>query len=154
MGVSVVDAGIDTRGRRSFGGGVHPPEKKELTEESRISPGPAAKQVAIMLSQHTGAICEPLVNKGDVVEVGQKIGDSSAFVSAPVHSPVKGKVKETALGSHAVLGRSMAVVIDADADSPAKHPSNERFGSDFDEDLYRFTRSPPIYSSVMSSLVK
>jgi electron transport complex protein RnfC len=115
---------------------VHPPEKKELTEESRISPGPAAKQVAIMLSQHTGAICEPLVNKGDVVEVGQKIGDSSAFVSAPVHSPVKGKVKETALGSHAVLGRSMAVVIDADADSPAKHPSNERFGSDFDEDLY------------------
>jgi electron transport complex protein RnfC len=136
MAISVVDAGIDTRGRRSFRGGVHPPEKKGLTEEIAIGAGPAAKQVAIMLSQHIGTACEPVVKKGDEVEAGQKIGDSSAFVSAPVHSPVKGKVKEIALASHAVLGRSIAVMIDAAGDGPVKQPGNERFGSGFDEELY------------------
>ena len=56
-----------TKGRFSFRGGVHPPEKKELTRDSEIQPGPAVKQVAIMLSQHIGAVCEPLVNKADAV---------------------------------------------------------------------------------------
>jgi electron transport complex protein RnfC len=90
-----------------------------------------------MLSQHIGAICKPLVNKGDTVEAGQKIGDSDAFVSSPVHSPVNGKVKEVALAPHVVQGRSMAIVIEADADNnPQKQPSCERFSSDFDEGKY------------------
>jgi electron transport complex protein RnfC len=101
------------RGKLSFTGGIHPPEKKELTCESEIQPGPAVKQVAVMLSQHIGAVCRPLVRKGEAVQAGQKIGDSDAFVSAPVHSPINGKVKEIALRSHAVQGRSLAIVIDA-----------------------------------------
>jgi electron transport complex, RnfABCDGE type, C subunit len=44
--------------------------------------------------QHIGAVCTPLVNKGDYVKVGQKIGDSEAFVSSPIHSSVSGKVKD------------------------------------------------------------
>jgi electron transport complex protein RnfC len=108
------------KGKLSFTGGVHPPEKKELTCESEIQAGPAVKQVAVMLSQHIGAVCRPLVRKGEAVQAGQKIGDSDAFVSAPVHSPINGKVKEIALQSHAVLGRSSAIVIDALTYNPSK----------------------------------
>ncbi|MBA7665063.1 Proton-translocating ferredoxin:NAD(+) oxidoreductase complex subunit C [subsurface metagenome] len=75
-----------------------------------------------MLSQHTGAVCRPLTRKGNTVQAGQKIGDSDAFVSAPVHSPITGKVKEITLQSHPVLGRSPAIVIDALPHNPRKRP--------------------------------
>ena len=103
----------ETKGRYSFRGGVHPPESKELTCDIPIQPGPAVKEVAIMLSQHIGAACQPLVRAGNMVQAGQKIGDNDAFVSAPVHSPINGKVKEIGLRSHAILGRSHAIVIEA-----------------------------------------
>jgi len=57
-----------------------------------VFPGPNPEQVIIPLVQHTGAPCEPLVEVGDRVLVGQKIGDSDAYVSAPVHSSVSGEV--------------------------------------------------------------
>ena len=114
---------VAIRGKFTFGGGVHPFGGEKLARDCEVKPGPTAKQVAILLSQHTGAACQPLVKKGDAVEAGQKIGDSDAFVSAPVHSPVKGKVKGISLASHAVLGRSMAVVVDVDAEgNPPKEP--------------------------------
>jgi electron transport complex protein RnfC len=142
---------IDIKGRFSFPGGTHPPQSKNLTCESRIQPGPAVKQVAIMLSQHTGAICQPTVKKADLVQAGQKIGDSDAFVSAPVHSPISGKVKEISLQSHAVLGRSPAVIIEAMGSTPStgstgspqaaennppKEPAFSKFTSSFNEEKY------------------
>jgi electron transport complex protein RnfC len=126
---------VRSRGRFSFRGGVHPPGKKDLTCESQIQPGPAVKQVAVMLSQHIGAACRPLIRKGDAVQAGQKIGDSDAFVSAPVHSPINGKVKEIALRSHAVMGRSQAIVIDALEHNPSKR-SLFKLGEGFDEGNY------------------
>jgi len=128
---------IDIKGRFSFLGGTHPHQNKNLTRESSIQPGPAVKQVAIMLSQHTGAICQPTVKKGDQVKAGQKIGDSNAFVSAPVHSPINGKVKEISLQSHAVLGRSPAVIIEANTENnPPKEPAFSKFTSSFNEEKY------------------
>ena len=49
--------------------------------------------VKIPLRQHIGAECTPTVKPGDTVFVGTVIGDSPAFVSAPVHSSVSGKVE-------------------------------------------------------------
>ncbi len=111
---------IATKGRLSFPGGIHPPEKKDLTCESPIQPGPVVTQVAVMLSQHIGAVCRSLVRKANMVQAGQKIGDCDAFVSAPVHSPITGKVTEVALRPHAVMGRSPAIVIEAFPDNPTK----------------------------------
>ena len=48
--------------------------------------------VIIPLRQHIGAECTPTVKAGDTVYVGTVIGDSPAFVSAPIHSSVSGKV--------------------------------------------------------------
>jgi electron transport complex protein RnfC len=127
----------DTKRTLSFPGGTHPPQSKQLSEKNKIQPGPQVKQVVLMLSQHIGAICEPTVKKGDEVVAGQKVADSDAFVSAPVHSPVNGKVKEISLQSHVVLGRSPAIVIDVDPEqSTQKAPANERFTKDFDPQPY------------------
>ncbi len=127
---------IDTKGKFSFPGGTHPPQSKELTENSPILPGPAANQVAVMLSQHIGAPCQPLVRKADMVQAGQKIAENDAFVSAPVHSPINGKVKDIALQSHAVLGRSLAVIIEAYESMPPKQPSPPEFKEKLDESKY------------------
>ncbi len=51
---------------------------------------PAPETVAISMAQHIGAPCEPLVKVGDKVKVGQKIGDTGAFMSAPVPACVSG----------------------------------------------------------------
>jgi len=126
---------IDTKGRFTFTGGTHPPESKALTSESKIESFPAVKQVAIMLSQHTGAVCRPLTRQGNTVQAGQKIGDSDAFVSAPVHTPITGKVKEITLQSHPVLGRSPAIVIDALPHYPPRRP-DFKLKDDFDENSY------------------
>jgi len=126
---------VNSRDRFTFSGGVHPPDNKSLTCDSQIQPGPVVKQVAVMLSQHIGAACLPLIRKADAVQAGQKIGDCDAFVSAPVHSPVNGKVKEIALRSHAVLGRALAIVIDALPNNPTKRSYFE-LNDDFDVRSY------------------
>ena len=76
----------------SFFGGVHPKENKHYAEERSVKAFPAPDVVVIPMSQHIGVPCEPLVKKGDRVMMGQKIGESSAFVSVPVHSTVSGTV--------------------------------------------------------------
>lgn len=55
---------------------------------------PPPKFVTISMLQHIGAPCSPVVKAGDRVLVGQVIGDTDAFVSAPIHSSVSGTVKE------------------------------------------------------------
>ena len=57
---------------------------------------PLPKSVVVPMSQHMGAPCECIVKKGDMVAVGQKIGDTDAFMSAPIHSPVSGTVTDVA----------------------------------------------------------
>jgi electron transport complex protein RnfC len=126
---------IDTRGRYSFRGGVHPPESKSLTKDIPIQFGPSVKEVGIMLSQHIGSVCQPLVRAGNMVQAGQKVGDSDAFVSAPVHSPITGKVKAIELRSHAILGRTEAIVIEAFEHNPTKR-SYFQLDDDFDENQY------------------
>lgn len=50
------------------------------------------EKVLIAMSQHGGVPCKPIVSVGDEVRTGQLIGDSDAFISAPIHSSVTGKV--------------------------------------------------------------
>jgi len=92
-------------------------------------------EAAVMLSQHLGAVCQPLVRKAQAVQVGQKIGDCDAYVSAPIHSPINGKVKDIALRSHPVLGRSEAIIIEALPYHPTKR-TYFTFEEDFDKDRY------------------
>ncbi len=71
--------------------GVHVNHCKN-TAGMAVVPMPVPDKVYIPMTQHIGAPCEPVVSVGDKVKVGQLIGDSKAFVSAPVHSSVSGEV--------------------------------------------------------------
>ncbi|MBD3260326.1 MAG: electron transport complex subunit RsxC [Candidatus Altiarchaeales archaeon] len=75
-----------------FSSGVHPAENKiSQTMETKSMPNP--QQLIIPLLQHIGAPCEPTVKAGDEVKAWQKIADSNALISAPIHTPFPGKIK-------------------------------------------------------------
>lgn len=99
----------------SFKGGVHPSENKELTASKGIETVPLPKKVIIPFSQHTGAPSKPLVNKGDEVKTGQKIGEIAGKISVPTHATISGKVLDIKEVPHPVLGsRSLACIIESD----------------------------------------
>lgn len=67
-------------------------EQKEISRKVPIEVFPDPKTAVILTFQHAGAPNVPLVSVGDNVTIGQKIADSKERVSAPVHSPISGKV--------------------------------------------------------------
>lgn len=97
-----------------FKGGIHPPDKKDLSSGEPISePSPPAR-VLIPLSQHLGAPCKPVVAIDQAVKKGEMIGEPTGFVSAPVHASVSGRV--IAIGEFLnAMGRMVpSVVIEND----------------------------------------
>ena len=95
-------------------GGIHPVEGKEPTEHKPLVRFPAPENVVIPLSMHLGAPATAIVNVGDYVKMGQKIGEASGFISAPVHSSVSGKVIAIQDLPHATRGTCTAIVIEND----------------------------------------
>ncbi len=77
---------------KTFRGGVHPEEHKELTSHLAFETMPNPKHVILPLRQHIGKDAKTLVKKGSIVKAGEKIAEPDGFISAPVHSPVAGKV--------------------------------------------------------------
>ncbi|MDO4453103.1 MAG: electron transport complex subunit RsxC [Eubacteriales bacterium] len=117
-------------------GGVHPSEHKEYSEHLALQKFPDPKTVVIQMSQHLGAPANPIVQVGDHVKVGQKIGEAAGFISAPVHSSVSGTVVAIEPRMHATRGCEMtAVVIESDGknelhESVKPHPSYEELTPD------------------------
>ena len=77
---------------KTFPHGIHPLEFKEFTAEKAIESLPPPEKIMIPLLQHFGKPAKPLVQKGDQVLLGQKIGEGQTLFSASVHSSVSGKV--------------------------------------------------------------
>lgn len=99
---------------KTFAGGIHPPYNKSFTKEKLIQKAKLPKQIIIPMAQHIGAPCEPIVKVGDTVKKGQKVGESKAFVSAPVHASTSGKVVAIEQRPYPGGGMVMSVVIEAD----------------------------------------
>lgn len=95
-------------------GGVIPPHKKKKTEHRVIEDAVIPKTVVLPLSQHAGAPAKPIVEVGQEVKVGELIAEPSAFISAPIHASVSGKV--IAIEPRMTfLGKTMdGIVIEAD----------------------------------------
>ena len=98
----------------TFSGGLHPNDCKQDTMNCAITELKASEIMVYPMSQHIGAPCEPIVKAGDRVLVGQKIGDSSAFVSAPIHSSVSGTVKAIENRTHPNGKKVLSVVVEND----------------------------------------
>ena len=113
--------------RKTFKGGVHPPEHKDATEHIALERMPLPKHVVVPLSQHIGAPAKCIVEQGERVLTGQKIGESQGFVSAPVHSSISGTVIAVESRNTPLNRRVMSVVIESDgADEWVElHPLNK-----------------------------
>lgn len=99
---------------KTFNHGIHPSYNKELTQSKKIEKASLPSKVVIPLQQHIGAPCKPLVKKGDTVAEGQKIGETTTFVTAPVHSSISGKVKEIERLPYPGGGKVLSVIIEGD----------------------------------------
>jgi Na+-translocating ferredoxin:NAD+ oxidoreductase subunit C len=98
----------------TFKGGIHPPDRKELSADRGIRRANAPKQVIIPLSQHIGAPCKPVVEIGQQVKAGELIGATEGYVSAPVHSSVSGRVISISNYPVATGKQVLSVVIEND----------------------------------------
>jgi len=102
---------------QTFGGGVHPREignGKDSTKSQMIVNAAAPARVTIAMSQHLGAPAACCVKVGQVVNMGQVIGEAQGFISAPVHASVSGKVVAVTNCVLASGKSSPAVVIEND----------------------------------------
>lgn len=95
----------------TFKGGIHPYDGKTLTKDSPAEIYLPRGEMVYPLSQHIGAPASPVVQKGDYVKRGQKIGEAGGFVSAPVHASVSGIVKgmESRLGATGTMANSIII---------------------------------------------
>ncbi len=98
---------------QAFFGGVHPHDMKAATNEKAIEQLAPPAQVVIPMSMHFGAPCTPLVKVGDLVKVGQKIGEFRGL-GAPIHASVSGKVIAVEPRPFSMGGKMMSVVIEND----------------------------------------
>ncbi len=100
--------------KKSFVGGIHPYDGKELTKDIPIKAVLPKGDLVYPLVQHIGAPAVAAVKVGDKVLAGQKIADAGGFVSAPVHATVSGKVKAIEPRRTVFGDRVMSIVVEND----------------------------------------
>ena len=92
-----------------FFGGIHPKYNKEMSLGAQVHRLVAPDQVVIPMLQHIGAPCTPLVQVGEPVRIGQKIGDGEGLC-VPVHASVSGIVTAVEPRIH-INGRLVPAVV-------------------------------------------
>ena len=103
-------------GLKTFVGGVHPYEGKELAKDAPIKEILPKGELVYPVSQHIGAPATPIVEKGDTVLKGQKIAEAGGFVSSPIYSSVSGTVKAIEKRRVAVGDMVNCIIIDNDGE--------------------------------------
>jgi electron transport complex protein RnfC len=100
----------------SFKGGVKPDPNKTQSTQLPIAQAPLAQRYIVPLHQSVGGTPRRIVQVGDTVLKGQRIGEADGWVSAAVHAPTSGTVVE--IGPHIIPHPSGlptdCVVIEAD----------------------------------------
>lgn len=100
--------------RKTFKGGAHPYDGKEMSRECPIEILNPGDILVYPLSQHIGAMAKPLVKAGDRVLVGQKIAEKGGFISANIHSSVSGTVKTIEKRLVATGGMVDSIIVEND----------------------------------------
>jgi len=80
-----------------FKGGVKPATNKAQSVTLPIAKAPLPSVVAVPLHQSIGGTPRPLVAVGDKVLKGQMIGAADGWISAAVHAPTSGTVREVGM---------------------------------------------------------
>jgi len=123
--------------RYRFKGGVHPRYNKELTSDKPIKEMPEPQIAVIPLSQHIGAPAKPIVNVGDKVKIGQKIGEPTGFVSVPIHSSISGKVIAIEKRPHPLGKLIDSIIIENDGERTLAEPLSPLTPEECSPDILR-----------------
>jgi electron transport complex protein RnfC len=102
-------------------GGMHLEDHKAESLSRGLQQASLPAQLLLPLKQHIGSANRPLVNPGQRVLRGQIIAGSSSPISAPVHAPTSGQIRE--ISAHPVPHPSWqsdtCIVIDVDGEDEA-----------------------------------
>ncbi|WP_017446350.1 electron transport complex subunit RsxC [Gayadomonas joobiniege] len=99
-----------------FPGGVHPPQKKSLSQTGQIKRPELASKYYVSLKQHIGQQAEACVQVGDKVKKGQMLSRADTAMQLPVHAPTSGivtDIREHILAHPSGLGEQ-TIIIEAD----------------------------------------
>ena len=101
-----------------FNGGVKPVTHKDASSASPVQQAPLPTRVAVPLHQSIGGTPQPIVQAGDRVLKGQKIGEAEGWISSAVHAPTSGTVRavEMVPQPHASGLSALTVVIEPDGE--------------------------------------
>lgn len=100
-----------SRFRRTRGAVV--PHRKDTAELETIDM-PVPSEIVLPMQQHIGALCEPVVKKGDHVDVGSLVGHAPRGLSADIFSGVSGTVKAIQPVFYSTGKTDTTVVIESD----------------------------------------
>lgn len=75
-----------------FHGGIHPPTRKQQTNQKPVAVMPLPDRLYIPLRQHIGVAGQLLVKAGDTVLKGQPLTQADNSMAVPVHAPTSGTV--------------------------------------------------------------
>jgi Na+-translocating ferredoxin:NAD+ oxidoreductase subunit C len=91
--------------------GIHPPERKHLTEKLPIRRMPFPDEVVLPVRQHAGKPAQVVVHRGDLVERGDVVAIADGFISSPVHASAAGRVSAIEQWPHPDGSTALAVRI-------------------------------------------
>lgn len=97
---------------KTYGGVYIPYRKNTKGTESTVMLPP--QKVTLPMSQHIGEACKPCVKKGDIVSIGDVVGEAQSYVSAPIHASISGEISKITEIDLPNCSRTQAVVIKSD----------------------------------------
>lgn len=80
-----------------FNGGVKPASHKSQSVTEAIGIAPLPSRLVVPLHQSIGGTPRPVVKPGDRVRKGQLIGEADGWISAAVHAPTSGTVRDVGM---------------------------------------------------------
>tara|TARA_R110000796_G_scaffold118950_1_gene232914 strand:+ start:6310 stop:7983 length:1674 start_codon:yes stop_codon:yes gene_type:complete len=116
-----------------FPGGIHPPERKQRSNQAALIEAPLPSRVILPLQQHSGQPASPCVAPGDAVKVGSVIAKREGMISSDLHASISGTVSEVS---------GTQIIIDSDGqDEWIRLPSIDWQHSDPNELIERLNES-------------
>lgn len=127
-------------------GGIHPYERKEATRSKAIWNAVIPSECIVPLQQHIGGPAEAVVSEGESVREGMLLGKASGFVSANVHSPIPGTVKEIReiFLPNGVRSKAIVIALEGEFDRLGKNSEPRDFSSFTSEQLLTAIRDAGI----------
>ncbi len=124
-----------------FHGGVHPAEKKSLSNTAPIETLPVPACLVLPLNMHIGTPAEPVVSVGGIVRKGDLLAKAVGGISAAIHAPTSGRIIaiEDRIIPHDSGLKAPCIVLEADGEDNwrERHPIKDWRSADVDELIQR-----------------